>query len=379
MKRAHGYFADRDDCFDQAAAWYVRWQQAPRASLAPEELEQWTAWFGSSENKAAYDAVKRVADLRPSLQPPPRPSVSELAADDFDGAGPLLDWHSPATRIRTSRLNRTAWLWAGMAAAAAIIGMIAIPRIMRTDSAMSANTKTFSTSAGEKKQITLPDGSQVFLGDQTDVVAEYGRCQRRILLNRGEALFSVAHDKQCPFDVLAGDGVIRAVGTRFSVRRTLDRVTVVVAEGIVEVKPRVALVPVPRPDVPQVPAVRWSAARLVEGQEVTFDGSEGRTEVKTEDPRVATAWLDGRREYRNEPLAYVVADMNRYFRKKIVLTDAAVGEVLITGRVKEGRVMDWLHALETMFPIKVSEAESGEIVISRAGAGSKTEPPLHTR
>ena len=54
---------------------------------------------------------------------------------------------------------------------------------------------------------------------------------RKIRLLRGEAHFVVAHDPGWPFEVFAGRGRIKAVGTAFSVRLTDDRVKVTVFEG----------------------------------------------------------------------------------------------------------------------------------------------------
>ena len=219
-----------------------------------------------------------------------------------------------------------------------------------------------STTAGELKQVTLPDGWKVTLGAKTEIAVHYGHCMRTILLNTGEALFDVEHDPKCPFTVIAGGGAITAVGTEFSVRRTLDRVTVQVAEGAVNVQPRDALASVPWPKVTEVSNISWPDAKLAQGQEVTYRGNQSRTPVESEDSRVATEWLDGRREYHHEPLAYLIADINRYVEEPIEM-DPDVGELQFSGLVYESQVKTFLQDLEIIFPVKVSRTAQNHILI----------------
>jgi transmembrane sensor len=217
------------------------------------------------------------------------------------------------------------------------------------------------------KQLTLPDGSRVTLGAKTEIAVEYGQCKRTILLNSGEALFDVAHDPKCPFIVIAGDGAITAVGTEFSVRRTLDRVTVQVAEGAVNVQPRDALASVSWPKDSDVTNISWPDAKLAQGQEVTYRGNQSRTPVESEDSRVATEWLDGRREYHHEPLSYLIADINRYVEEPIEM-DPEVGELQFSGLVYESQVKTFLQDLEIIFPVKVTRTAQNHILIQPRAA-----------
>ena len=65
------------------------------------------------------------------------------------------------------------------------------------------------------------------------VGADYGARTRTVTLN-GAALFDVTHDTSRPFNVRAGDAVIRDIGTRFAVRHDPGAaVHVVVTSGSV--------------------------------------------------------------------------------------------------------------------------------------------------
>lgn len=345
--------------FDEAAVWHSKRRQP----LSPSETQQWLEWERDETNKEAYCAVELAAQSRRLIALPPRPTPKELAEDTFDGSIPLAEWRAkinPAGSYRSIR----AWLWGGIGVAASLAVVLVVPRMVEVRGSKNQPVQIIETQSGEKMHVTLEDGSQVFLGDRTKLTVRYEHCQRTIDLNEGEALFNVVHDPACPFIVIAGNGAIRALGTQFSVRRTLDHVTVTVAEGAVNVQPHQPLTNIPARSATSAP--QWDDAVLSKGQEVSFYGSSHRSPVESEDPQVATAWLEGHREYRHEPLAYVVADIERYFGKRIVIRDEAVGRLQFTGRVYESQVADWLQALQTIFPVEVSQPDGEQIVIQAA-------------
>jgi transmembrane sensor len=362
--------ATQDRCFEEAAAWHARWKSASGAGLSAEDVDQWVRWSKVPENKQAYDAVQFVSRARFALQPPPLPTAEELAADASDEV-----MFFPRPQARPSGLAAVRWSRVALLAVAAVlvaVGFSPLLQWLKLDRAEPVHV--VSTTSGEVKHIVLRDGSRVTLGAKTELAVQFGHCSRTITLNNGEALFNVAHDPQCPFIVIAGGGAITALGTEFSVRRTLDRVTVQVAEGSVNVQPRDALVAVPWPKDLEMPRVAWSDAKLTEGQEVTYAGSQKRSAVASEDPNVATAWLDGRRVYRHEPLAYLVADIGRYFDEPIEV-DHDVGDLQFTGLVYESQVKKFLQDLEIIFPVKVVRTDENRIVIRARDAAEGSAVP----
>jgi transmembrane sensor len=379
-----------DACFGEAAEWHARWRLAGTA-LSTSQVDEWVRWIAIPQNRHAYDAVELVANARYALEPPSLPTAEELAADVSDDEqfdAPLPDERvvelrrgvSPialSSRGANPPMRRSAprfsphWLRAsGFALAAIAVAFTFTPAMQWLNpQGQTEPAHLVSTTAGEVKHITLRDGSKVTLGAKTELSVRFDHCARTFLLTRGEALFSVAHDANCPFIVVAGGGAITALGTEFSVRRTLDRVTVQVAEGSVSVQPRdtLTLASVQWPKTPDAPNVAWSDAKLEQGQEVTYAGADDRSAVASEDPNVATAWLDGRRVYRREPLTYLVADIGRYFDESIEV-DADVGDLQFTGLVYQSQVKKFLQDLEIIFPVKVSRTADNRIVIHARGA-----------
>ena len=184
------------------------------------------------------------------------------------------------------------------------------------------------------------------------------------MLDRGEALFHVAHDRQRPFVVVAGRGAITAIGTAFNVRRDDDRVVVSVTEGKVTVAQQRAFSP--RREIAaafsasKVPPV---SATLARGQQVAYDGRGELGAVQRADPEIATSWRDGRLQYRNEPLKYVVIDINRYSRRQIMLGDRSAEELVFTGTVFQDQIDEWLRGLEDIFPVQVVQTDNDHIFL----------------
>jgi transmembrane sensor len=75
------------------------------------------------------------------------------------------------------------------------------------------------TAAGRPDSIVLRDGSTVLLapGGSLTVEEGYGMARRDVAIV-GEAQFMVLHDGARPFRVIAGEAVIRVLGTTFIVR-----------------------------------------------------------------------------------------------------------------------------------------------------------------
>jgi transmembrane sensor len=333
-------------------------------------MDSWSEWIKSAENRSAYEAVVKAWQLRGQLVVPDLPSAEDLAADSADD---LAGVHLPAASLWRARRRH---LFA--TAAAVLVICAATLYSQRFFTTNVASPQLVVTGAQEKKEVVLDDGSHVWLGNSTMISVQFGPCMRNIDLRSGEALFDVAHNPSCPFVVSAGSGTITAVGTQFSVRRTLDLVTVRVAEGAVDVKPREVTSSDPWQEDAGASKAPWTEAKVAIGEEVAYRSGHERSAVEPADPRGATAWLQGRREYRHEPLAYVVTDINRYFGKHIEVSGTGIGDLQFTGRVYESEIDEWLRALETIFPVEVVQGTHGQVVIQNRDASYGVSPPATT-
>jgi transmembrane sensor len=214
----------------------------------------------------------------------------------------------------------------------------------------------YSTAIGERSTIALEDGSTLVLNTATRLRVDFTRSARNVTLLSGQALFEVASDARRPFTVQAGDRRITALGTAFDVRVEAGVVRVTLLEG------RVAV------EEPGRPANR---EELTPGQQL-LAASRGAATVRHADVERVTSWRDGRLVFENEPLAGVVAEVNRYSNRKVVLSDPALGELRISGTFRIGSPVNFISALRDYFPIEASEAGAhGDLVLSRRAAAMR--------
>ena len=89
----------------------------------------------------------------------------------------------------------------------------------------------YETRVGEQNAITLVDGTVIELNTASRVQVDYTAQRRSIRLMQGEAFFTVNKDPHRVFEVAAGSGVVRAIGTAFAVRFNEQALTVSVTEG----------------------------------------------------------------------------------------------------------------------------------------------------
>ncbi|MDH1632425.1 FecR domain-containing protein [Pseudomonas mosselii] len=94
----------------------------------------------------------------------------------------------------------------------------------------------YSTRTGERRRVTLADGTRLDLNTNSRVDIRFDAGQRLIHLRQGEILVETAKDPR-PLSVRTVEGVILALGTRFSVRQDAGMSHVAVVAHAVEVRP----------------------------------------------------------------------------------------------------------------------------------------------
>ena len=108
--------------------------------------------------------------------------------------------------------------WSARIAAAIIVGVCGY--FMTTDYIYSkdAQLQTITVPAGQRAQITLADGTRVWLNSKSTLTyaSNFGRSERNVELD-GEAYFEVAKNKKIPFYVNTEMHNVKVVGTCFNV------------------------------------------------------------------------------------------------------------------------------------------------------------------
>jgi transmembrane sensor len=215
-------------------------------------------------------------------------------------------------------------------------------------------TSTYATAVGEFRSIALSDGSVLTLNTDTVATVELSGNHRVVELERGEAVFAVAHDTSRPFDVHAGKLVVRAVGTQFSVRK-LDELSadVLVAEGKISINPP-------------------SSSTYGVGSYMTVrNGRISATLLPQSDINARLEWTTTQRlSFKGATVSEVVAELNRYNARKIVIQAPGLAEQQIGGSFKARDPEGFVSALENQFPVhaRLVSRGSGDIISVEGGA-----------
>lgn len=339
----------------QASEWLVLLQSG---AVAAEDRERFEEWLREAPgHRRAFTELEQTWERLTAMGGRDR-ACQRAANPDPDVVLKHLD------RIgRQRRRPYAAWAAAAAIVAAATLGaLLFLPKESQT---------LYRTDIGERQIVSLPDGSTVDLNTDSELLVEYTDDKRYVALRQGEAFFEVARDQGRPFIVAAGPGVVRAVGTEFTVRlKSSELVAVTVTDGIVEVtQPGLE-----QPGVSQ--RSQPSAATLHQGQRAEYDRDATRIEtVAPQDLERAHAWRKGLLIFVDESLANVIAEVNRYTETRLILADAELGELRLGGTFRAGRVEALINVLEKAFAIRVSRDDPRVVMLHASAETSPRDTP----
>ena len=108
----------------------------------------------------------------------------------------------------------------------------------KTGEVVAVQYNTISTPRGGQYQLTLADGSQVWLNAESSITfpTSFSGNQRQVKIT-GEAYFEIAHDADKPFHVNVNEMDVKVIGTHFNVNAYKDEAEIktTLLEGSVQV------------------------------------------------------------------------------------------------------------------------------------------------
>lgn len=354
---------------EQAAAWRAR--LAGQTDSQSQELSSWLAQ--DSHNREAWEAVQTPWDVLG--QHAAAPGVIELRR------AALAHAHNAVrSNLWPKRFRRPA------IAAAAVACLVAASALLFWQ---QSRPEAFQTGFGERRVVTLSDGSQITLDSRSEVTVRYTADARRLTLVRGQARFDVAHDVTRPFTVTAEDHKVVATGTAFDVDLLGPKLLVTLLNGHVVVLPQSA------PTIPWIPhatsagagsatpAGAESRALSAAGdamERIYLDPGEQLVMSSGDSPQVShvdiervTAWERGEIVFDNEPLASVIQRMNRYGPRHIIVGDDHAANLRISGVFHEGDVDGFVSTIAAYLAVSAHERPDGDVVLTYRSASTGGE------
>ncbi|NMT35750.1 DUF4880 domain-containing protein [Stenotrophomonas maltophilia] len=305
----------------QALRWVIRCSAGPLPGRQQRTLQRWLQ--SDPRHALAWRQQQAFWQRLDAAGPEVLAALPELTADR-QGLRPI----APRRRLP--------WL---LASAAAVVLMVAAaPHAL-----LLARSDVRSSDA--PRVVQLADGSTAVLDAGTALELSFDDRQRHLRLLRGQAWFQVAHEAR-PFQVEAAGGLVRDIGTAFSVSMLDTTVTTQVSAGVVDVRPG-----------------DGSVQRLHAGQARAFRDGHWLQPTQLEDPESMAPWRRGEVVIDDLPAAQAITDLARYRRAPVWVLGGQGARIRVSGLFQLQQPDTAIVAVAAQAGLRVQRLPGGALLL----------------
>lgn len=208
---------------------------------------------------------------------------------------------------------------------------------------------------GQWQTLRLADGSALSLNGISAANLHFDATQRRIELLQGEILVEVAHDQARPFIVQTAQGSMRALGTRFVVKREGDSTVLSMLESRVAAHSA---------DARQSLEVAAGSQALISTDSVRLTGSI--------DPAgINEAWRRHQLVVENRPLPEVLDEIARHRSGRLQFDRAALQSLRVSAVIPLDDSDHALQLLAQTLPITVQTYTPWLVIVNPSNTANK--------
>ena len=329
-----------DSLRETAAHWRERASDDGASAETRGALNSWLAQ--SPEHTRAYRSIERAwSTLRSAAENPAILELRQEAARRLPPAASTdhgqLRW--VAVALIMLFLGASLWIIAPRAGFS-IAWLKSEPQ--------TAIPQTYATMVGDRLTIALDDGSHVTLNTATQLDVALSKKARTVRLVHGQALFEVAKDASRPFVVQTQNHRFIAVGTAFDVHIETDQVKLTMLEGTVRAE--------------GIEPGGNDRTTVTAGQQLIAT-AHAHVQVHRINPEHETSWRRGQAIFENTRLAEAIDELNRYSTRHIVLGDAKLADLRISGTFDTGRTSAFVEAMTAYFPIEIDHRDEQNVTL----------------
>lgn len=244
-------------------------------------------------------------------------------------------------------------------AAACIAGLILVGSTAAYFYFFRGNTTVYA-SYGEKKVITLPDGSQVTLNGNSSIryAQQFSDKPSREVWIQGEAFFDVKHNvsdkmnghQATPFVVHTPGLNIEVLGTQFNVNTRRGDAGVSLNSGKIRVSFN----------------DRKDTLTLKPGELVDYHRNTRQYSKKVIDPYDYSSWVDNKLVLDNTSFETIMHLLDDDYGYSIVLSDSSLLNEKLSGEIPTKHEDEMIRALSRALNINITLQDKKTLVISRA-------------
>ena len=359
-------FTERWQIAEQAAAWLIKLdQQCPPDKADKKAFKEWLS--RSDIHRQEFESLLVFWQDQ---------SLTELNVP-LDSCSPSTDrakvkTDQPASCVATEMR----WLKRG-AALAALVLLSFVLLFVQDRFFFEDSNGYYATAIGKQTTIALADGSSVELNTNSQIKVDFNPQERAVYLLQGEAYFVVEKNPRKPFRVYAGKGRAQAIGTAFSVYLVKDNVDIVVTEGevalaVVGAGQGHASEPLETNDghslstIGVLKAGEGATLLLAEQDRNVYHQTKNQL-LRPIPPKLLEQrhdWRSGLISFRGESLEYVLAEISRYTKLSIEISDPELKSIRIGGQFRIGYIQEMFDVLETNFGLIITELDENRVQIS---------------
>lgn len=212
--------------------------------------------------------------------------------------------------------------------------------------ALGELTADVSTGTAERRTVSLPDGSELYLNAKSAVDLDFSGPHRIVRLLDGELRVKVAVNPATPFQLVTPQALVHVLGSDLTVREREGQGLVVALKGAL-----------------QIARQGLETLQLQTGHEVSYD-RYGFSPVRVMSLGAA-AWVDGLLEVRDVPLAQIIEALRPY-RGGVLRIDPAVAELRVSGMFRLDKTEQVLDTLARTLPIQVLRRSDYWVTVTSA-------------
>lgn len=347
-------------------------------TLGPEEADWAAAFFADPVRQRILQRfLERVEGDVDAIAPDTARSFEELQKQLFETA-------LGKQTLRTARQKEgvfsgrtlpagvtmpTLRRWIGTVGAIGLAVMLALIAYRGKPMHTAGRTHMYATNAHQQAVVTLEDGTRVMLAPRTTLrVTNFSVAARAVVLDSGEAYFTVANASAEPFVVYSGRVTTRVLGTEFLVQYHAKelRVRVAVASGKVHVT---------------TPA-RW---RIRSGAGITLStGDVGditdSTMLKSTIEQIApdAEWVPGQLLFRHIPVAVILRAMSRWYGYQFRYADSTLAERKVSIGISTQSSAEALSEIEKVLAVNLNIVGDTITLIPSPIRSTKQAPQIRT-
>lgn len=307
-----------EEIYNQSLSWLMKENEG----LSLSEEKEFLLWIKNENNKKAYEQNKDIF-------------FSYSILNDFDKNNIELDIKKDHRIIKFKKLLSPL-------AASVVFLFLSFGAFNYYEDSKSLYQEDFYSNNLRKTHIVLPDNSIIDLDVKTEILVDYYKNQRLIILRKGKAVFSVTKDKNRVFRIKSGTNQIEVIGTKFEVINLKNITRVNVIEGTV----RVSHIYNKNKEAKNL--------RILTKEESISVNDEGKVlDFSSLDLKDIANWKKGILKFKKASLKEVFTEFERYNNYKANFENYELSQLNISGVFTINKFDEFLQSLSEIYPLKI--------------------------